>query len=428
MLSQHEAVSAFEGKKTNDKQSLIFHYVTEPKKFLGDKNHALGILAALKKKCETEDIFFKAIEYPIDEKMTIVESVENLKKSLDSDQAKQSGTTTQHVVLGVGISGLKYLNTILVDGSILKHKPYTIWSGHQKFEELQKLIGKVNAIALPTHVINQAVRQQFRFSNTKIISMVGVPHNVTLEDLSKELLRWQRDKTLQPIPNGKEYIGVILGGDAPDLDGKQRFFTPKEATILAKFVSDLAKKNQAVILVTNGPRTGKFEPETAEECKVHTENAELDKTTAAFEARLFETILKEEGVTYALFNFVFGQPSAYKPILAKLGNTGLAFVTGDSISFVTEMYDVLPKNNIRLIKIGSMNDTHIAYMHSVLERTNSLGYAIDIKKASMEKVVVSPAANMPLYEPAAVAVANQIFEDLNLNASYTEKVAEKPWC
>ena len=54
----------------------------------------------------------------------------------------------------------------------------------------------------------------------------------------------------------------MLGGDSINKNGGIQYFTKKQAKILAYEVLTLQKKNPSFLLITNGPRTGKYNEKT----------------------------------------------------------------------------------------------------------------------------------------------------------------------
>lgn len=355
----------------------VLHFFTEPTKFMGDRNHALGVMAAFKNYCVSQNIPYQEKEWTADKYAEFLEFIK-----ADLKAAKES-ISLQHIVLGVGTHGLEVLNKLCETESDLTDQLLTVWSGHQYIAGLEKLSGKINMMALPTHAITEPVKKFIQSipsnskTNTSLVPMIGVPHNVTVTTVNEALLKWQTDKSLPPLPNvsndkplDKPLIGVILGGDAPDETGKQHYFTPEEAADFAQSIAKLAKQSSATVLVTNGPRTGKFDPKSGQEQKVHKEDSALDKTTQAF-----VQVLQDAHISYALFDFKFGKPSAYQPILALLNATkSPAFVTGESTSFVSEMSDILPQGSLNIVRVGSMNPVHLAHMEEVTKSKQALSY------------------------------------------------------
>jgi hypothetical protein len=59
------------------------------------------------------------------------------------------------------------------------------------------------------------------------------------------------------------------------------YYTSEDAVKLAEYVSNLALKENYVVLVTNGPRTGKYDAKTGKELDVHNKNI-TDHVTLKF--------------------------------------------------------------------------------------------------------------------------------------------------
>ena len=91
-----------------------------------------------------------------------------------------------------------------------------------------------------------------------------------------------------------------------------RYFTADEARNLAKNVIKIMHED-AMLLVTNGPRTGKFDPTSGIESLSYHHSDVIDPTTIAF-----LEVLKTENVKFQFASFVHGKPSAFIACLADL--------------------------------------------------------------------------------------------------------------
>lgn len=358
--------------RAKDSQRIVLHYFVDPK-LVGEHNHALGMLAALQKQDSTvASKHWLITEYD--------DFLASLKKNLIEMDDSEDDTPIQNVVLGIGQSGFEIFTKFCSDESNVKQQCYTVWSGHEIVKGLETLLGKINTIALPKHETQDKSAKEFLDNaDTNLIQMNGVPHNTTLESISDALTKWKG----KGIPNDKPCICVILGGDVPDPILKQRCFTPEESALFATWIAKLAKELGFPVLLTNGPRTGKYDPKTKEDLKLHQEDSTLDQTTAAF-----EKILRAEKVDCLLQNFIYGKDSAYKPFLATAAQNkdSVVFVTADSISQVCEVQAVLPHSKINLVQVSSMKDSYICHMNLVLQNTQIRGYAIDLDKQNVTEI------------------------------------------
>ena len=116
---------------------------------------------------------------------------------------------------------------------------------------------------------------------TQIIPTIGVAHNLTPDLIQKEYEAHKQD-----LPKSNKYIGVILGGDAPTPEGKMLYYTQKEAQQLAAYLAGQVKWRKLHLLILNGPRTGKYNPQTHEMIKESHRNGNIDTVTTAFVAEL----------------------------------------------------------------------------------------------------------------------------------------------
>lgn len=330
-------------------------------KLLGDKNQATGIKNALQKKLANEPVS-KIETKEWDESKDI--EYKELQRELASDAHK-------HVLIAVGDHGIQALQKIKKTRG---PKFLTVYASHQLSLDLKKIISSIDILALPIHIKDSQFQKDLPKRNFKFVKTLGVAHCVYLEDLPQALLDWQKNSP-QPIKLNKRYIGVLLGGDAPDADGAMRYLTKDDAKKLARFLVNLyIEKDKPTLLITNSPRTGKFNPETNEELKVHT-GVSIDETSQALLSEL-----DKHNVKYQFFDFVTGKTSAYKAILGALHHSkdSITVITGDSTSMVTEIVDSLADTPCYVVNVNSMSAAHQAHVRFV----NKYGYAhmVDLRK------------------------------------------------
>ena len=160
-----------------------------------------------------------------------------------------------------------------------------------------------------------------------------------------------------------KYLLVLLGGDTQNADGKTwSYYSTKEAEKLAKFVANRAKRDHLNILITNGPRTGKFDPLSQKETKAHREGI-VDLVTQKF----IET-LKNEHVSdaqFQLFDFQFDKPSDFNRLIGALrAHPGSqVFIDGGSTSVVSQaIANFAGKVPIAVYQHQAMGPTHIEHV------------------------------------------------------------------
>lgn len=265
-----------------------------------------------------------------------------------------SKSNTQHVIIAIGDHGIGAVKE-LASSINRTENTLIVWAGHKEFLGLIDIKNIVDYIALPQHVIDLMDIAPYQTAKAQLIPTIGVAHNVCQKELTQAL-----QETTLDIPKSEYYIGVFLGGDAPDSENNMKYFTSEEAMVFASLVAKEAIARDATVLLTNGPRTGKHDPITGIENSLVHHSDYVDQTSNAF----IET-LEGSGVKYLFANFVFGSMSAYKPFLALVKQTeGIAFVTGESTSMVSEIGDNLQPGALFIMVVNSMNDTHHAHVKS----------------------------------------------------------------
>lgn len=367
---------------------IKLHLLTNPK-FLGDKNQSLGIKNAFEQINDGREIQTQ-------------EWNDSDAKQLNNLQAEiESTPNIQHIILSAGDHGLKSLEKL----NFNKPNVLSVWSAHQPFPEIKTSMNKINIMALPKHAIDSSFRQNLP-KEIELVETIGVAHNVSKKELGEAYTAWQTQQK-NPIKKSHHYIGVILGGDAPDSKGKIKYFSAEESKLLAQAVSVMAKTSNSHILITNGPRTGKFNSKNQEEQGLHT-GKKIDETSQSFINEL-----EKNNISYQFFDFVFGQPSAYKPILGVLAKdkNNIAVVTGESTSMVTEMSECLNTKFI-IANVGSMNDVHHAHVLSVKESGIASFIHLDVAK---NKFFIEEAKNLNQQTDttAALRIATAIHQKLN---------------
>ena len=109
--------------------------------------------------------------------------------------------------------------------------------------------------------------------------------------------------------------------------------------------------------MTNGPRTGRFDPETKEDANFHQKGGSLDPVTQVF----MESLSDKSRVR--LYNFEKGGSSLFKALLGVTSETkGSVLVSGESTSMISQAIDTMPKGSVVLYNHGAMQDIHEQHM------------------------------------------------------------------
>lgn len=84
------------------------------------------------------------------------------------------------------------------------------------------------------------------------------------------------------MPADQKFLLVSLPGDAPDASGIMHYYTKESAEKLGSQFENIARHNNMLMLVTNGPRTGQYDPDTAKKLQTHGKDDSIDAVSAAF--------------------------------------------------------------------------------------------------------------------------------------------------
>jgi hypothetical protein len=210
---------------------------------VGDHNQVLGIKHA-----------FENIAFDQNQEEILFEDVDTKKTSSSDIQRKieKDRETNKVIVVGAGEGGIDGIEQF-------SQNPYLMicLTSHMFLERYKdpELLKKVMFIALPSHD-TLLERQQI---GNKLIETVGVAHNRQVENANAAYEKYQSD-----LPEGKTYLGVVLGGDAPTPTKEINLFTKEDAEKIAAYVIKKAQETNATLLVLNGPRTGKHTSEKQE--------------------------------------------------------------------------------------------------------------------------------------------------------------------
>lgn len=323
----------------------------------GEKNQVQGVASALKES-RLNNLIQKEFDLKKNEQEFLADITQNIKEKPE----------TKFIVLAAEVDSIQPLKNLKDKVAQINPHPLVIvsHSSHQYTQNHAQLKDVADIVALPESVVTEEIRQALTSPNTTLISLRGVPHNISLPSVEKA---YQAHKDL--IPAAKKYMGIILGGDAETAEHKLLYYTPEEAVQIASYIV-LQVKNKAHLLILNGPRTGKHDPSTGKVIQTSHRDGGVDQVTAAFVQELQNRGLTQ-GQDFTLFDFQFPKPGEEKPsvypvVLGALSATNSSiYVAGESTSMVSETADCLP-GRVTVFKHGAMNPTHEAHCQSEYQK------------------------------------------------------------
>jgi mitochondrial fission protein ELM1 len=334
-------------------QGNTFLYVIYDESKAGDKNQVLGVANALKEHLPSNTL---EIQFDVKKKNEFLTDVRSSLKP----ESKNKG-----IVIAAGVETIDIIKELMPqDNLVISH------SSHQYTKEHGLLRNVADIVALPRYVVTPDIQDDIETQQTTLVQTTGVPHNLSINTINEA---YQKNK--DQIPSASQYMGVILGGDAPTTKNIMRYYTAKEAVQLAEYLSPIVKEKKAHLLIINGPRTGKHDQKTGKVIETSHRDGKPDKITTAFVTALEQKGLKA-GQDFTLFDFQFDKPSVYPIILGALAaKKGAIFVAGESTSMVSESADCLPGLVTAFIN-DAMNENH--QKHCLAEytagRVNILNY------------------------------------------------------
>jgi hypothetical protein len=343
---------------------MINIYIISDKNFVGDRSNLLGV-------ANSTESYFKKHNQKVGVYEHEIEDLELVKNNIIRSKNKS-------IILSCGPYGITAISYLKADpkvasNSIAIHLSHQIFdSNHSKHTSLvqKQDYSGADLIILPSHVLDDLSIKLMTSDKTQLLQTIGVAHNTYSSDIEKA---YERDKNL--LPKSHKFLGIILGGDAPDSNGKIYYYTPLESAKLAMLVSKLAKSENYTVLVTNGPRTGKHDVNTGKVMDFH-KDGKIDPVT-----QKFIEVLDVGNVNYKLFDFQKGQPSYKELIFGALmkHNGSKILVPGESTSMISESIDLLPKGSIIIYKNEAMNIVHEKYVESEFENGRASIMGLDMK-------------------------------------------------
>ena len=263
--------------------------------------------------------------------------------------------TTKNIVIAAGKDGVSALREIKSKSPGV----FSVYLSHQIYDNTESALitehsfNGANLIVLPKHVVTKQFDALVMSSQTKLITTVGVAHNLRKSDIESA---YEKQVLAMPGTTADKYALVIMGGDAQNTDGSWNYFTQNDATKLAKIVQKSIDKD-TYLFVLNGPRTGKHNPDTGMEDKDAHRAEKLDPVTQSF----MDHFKGKE--RFQVFDFQYGKTGMYRPLLGKMLHAANSqiFVPGESTSMISEIVD----------SVGS-NDRHqiFAYEHAAMNRVH----------------------------------------------------------
>lgn len=309
------------------------------KKFMGDFNQIEGISAALP------------------------EQIERL--VLDEDHFSTESITTADLVFASGDHGLSIIEQLKKQSLMAQ----MIWSGHQYFPALDSLrqSGHLpNIVTLPiTAITLKQARTLKKHCHVELTQ--GVAHCINEDTLTKDC-KVLRD--MLPYQNNAHYVGIVIAGDVAISPAPIRYYTEAEARKNAMEIVDHLKRHNLVkantmIFVTNGPRTGQYDPKTGQERQTNPHRGLFKEPISAAFVEVLDQAFPELPIHF--YHFRYGDPSAYKPMMQRLAESGngIWYVPSESSSMVTESAYLAEKNIPVMVYCPSTaNETHLSLVGS----------------------------------------------------------------
>ena len=367
------------------------HVLTVVKKeATGDYNQTLGIQAALKQ-LNHEEMIFEEFNF---------EELEQISKEISTIHS--NNRTEKIVILSVGDYGVNAFKKLKKDFNT-PHIHYVL-SSHQLTDALAKDASTVDLIALPSHAVNATFT---KIMKGKLVQTIGVAHNLNHQEITAAYTQ-DKNKVL-PLHPHKKYIAVMLGGDAPDLNGKMHYYTAAEAEKLAKYIAHLALQQDAVVLAMDGPRTGMHNQKTGIADEQAHKSEKLTFVSQTFKDTLSQYLPEHQ---FAFYDFQFGKPSMSKAVYgAVIENGGSIFIPGESTTMVSEAVDNFAKGSVTIYQNNAMNKTHLKHV-----RAEQKHGRIKLLNLDFRPVKSSPAKETGSLqdESAATTIAKAVIKLLKL--------------
>lgn len=153
--------------------------------------------------------------------------------------------------------------------------------------------GEVDRLVLPEAAIRPDVLKGIsaghliRQNEGRIIRTASVPHEMTEAVLHEKRVQWNQaaaENKVAALPGtgakSQKLVAIVIPGDVENRNGKPKLFTREDAVRLAEAVyvqatRDLAAGEPVTFMVSNGPRTGKYNRQKAEKQDFNAHNPDF---------------------------------------------------------------------------------------------------------------------------------------------------------
>lgn len=352
---------------------------------IGDVSHSKSVLSVI------SDNHVKVEKYEIDASKP-ADVMENQYK-----KAVAKIGEGKYITFAVGEKGMEALSRLNSSKELDTKHSYTALGIHQYFDVISSL--PLNYIAIPEVTLDNKEKKDVVAKIPTKTLMSAVPtNNPTPEALKESYNNWTAPD--KPILGGK-YIIVMLPGDAPDQNNKMQYYTSASNQDLFNDVHKLWKKlgSDYKVIVQNGPRTGKYDPSTAQVACAHEYKKGGDPKVAVDTiSKQFVEALSEAGVPHAFYNFAFevngGKKKAISvanPLLYLAQNSDSYFVPpGESVSMIGQIPLYIDSDRIIAFKPDSMNSAHEAIFDFAVKRSYMSYFKEDGSVIFAKKLIKRP--------------------------------------
>lgn len=350
---------------------------------IGDMSNAEQTLRIIKDKAQPEKVIFATVDASL--------APEALVKAF---AAKAQNTVDCFLLIAISDNGIKALKT-LMSHNMIRDNMYVYWSGHQLFDDLKHpaALG-IEHILLPSFTINDEALSKLRLEVKHVDTVFGVPtKNTSLSELERTYHQWNVGQ-FGPKPDlNKKYIIVMLPGDAPDIDGKIKLFTKNSAKSLFDHVSALYTNigSNVEILIHNGPRTGRHNPEDVSSIACNHEYEKGMKPPVDDISQYFVSLLQNSGISHQFLNFGFEVKNGKKR--ASSVSDALIYIAtytdsyyilpAESVSQISQLTLYIDPSRLIAFEPDSMNNEH----DRLLDEAFAAGYLSKFGRAGN---VISP--------------------------------------
>ena len=373
----------------------------------GDTAHIQSLEKVLTHKLENKEI------YSINANNDKAEILKEFKEIVDKKKNDiQPQNKTKYLILTVGEKGVDALEEI-TEGKLIDSNYYIYWGIHQysaKIKDYKKL--KLDHLQIPETSLNNTEKMKSVKDIPNISKTLTVPNiNPTIEELKNSFDEWEINKNFDLQKN---YITVLLPGDAPDSNNKVHYFSKESAYSLFKNVQNIWMKSNSkkAVIVQNGPRTGKYDPKTGDIMCLHEyKTGESNLSAVDKISEYFTALLKENRIPFVFSNFSFEinekqriKHSSFNPILFLTYKTNSIFIfPGESVSLIGQLPFYLKPENVIAFYSSSMNDEHKLTLEAAFKK----GY---LSKFNEQGEIISPENPTKLLIDDTTKVANEILK------------------